>query len=149
MAGVPGRGGRVPKKVDQKHGHRTKAEKAAVETVSAIGNVDAGSLIVQDPHPIVSELWEAAQNSAQRSFFERSDWAMLNLTLYELDRYLKGSKRNGQILSALYSALGELLFSEGARRRVRIEIDRSTNAEPAPVRDIGSMRQRFSGGTGS
>lgn len=146
MPGVPGRGGRVPKRADQRHGHRTKAEQSEVESIPAIGNVDPGFLLVQDPHPIVVELWDAAQESAQRCYFERSDWAMLNLTLYELDRYLKGSKRNGQILSAIYSSLGELLFSEGARRRVRIEIDRSTHEEPAPVRDISQMRKRFSGG---
>lgn len=146
MTGVPGRGGRVPKRADQRHGHRTKAEQSSVDAIPAIGNVDPGELLFSDPHPIVQELWDAAQESAQRKFFERSDWALLNLTLYELDRYLRGSKRNGQILAAIYSSLGELLFSEGARRRVRIEIDRETNEEPAPVRDINSMRKRFSGG---
>lgn len=147
MSGVPGRGGRVPKRSDQRHGHRTKAEQASVEAIPAIGNVESGELLVSDPHPIVVELWEAAKDSAQRGFFERSDWALLNLTLFELDRYLRGAKRNGQILSAIYSALGELLFTEGARRRVRIEIDRETNHEPAPVRDISQMRKRFSGGS--
>lgn len=145
MPGVPGKGGRVPKRSDQRHGHRTKAEQSAVETVEAIGNVDPGELLVDFPHVIVQELWDAALDSAQRRYMEPTDWAQLQLVLHEINHYLNAKNKNGQILATLMSALGDLLFTEGSRRRVRLEIDRNANNTKAPVIDLEAMKRSMGG----
>ncbi|QUH01462.1 hypothetical protein HUO13_12135 [Saccharopolyspora erythraea] len=145
MPGVPGKGGRVPKRADQRLGHRAKAEKEAVESLDITGPVDPGELLVEAPHPIVQELWDAALASAQRRFMEPTDWAQLQLVLNEIQDYLNAHKKNGQILATLMSALGDLLFTEGHRRRARLEINRDGEKPKAPVIDMEAMRKAMGG----
>lgn len=80
-----------------------------------------------DWHPIATMLWDALQESGQADFYQSSDWAMAYSVCEDLSRYKMSNKRSGQMLQTIYSTMSELLVTEGARRRVRIELD-----EPAP-----------------
>lgn len=145
MPGRPGSGGPIPKRSDQKLGHRTKAELASIDKLEVSGPVDPGQLLVDDPHPIVQELWDAALESGQSQFYERSDWATLNLVLHELNCYLGSERKNAQILASIMGALTELMFTEGSRRRLKFEIHRDKGKQDAPVIDMAAMKQMMLG----
>jgi hypothetical protein len=92
-------------------------------------------------HPIALMLWDAALESGQRDFYQSTDWVMLwslceEISIYKEPRVNRETgeqyhKRSGQMLQTIHAALGELLVTEGARRRVRIELQ-----EPeAPTQD--------------
>ncbi|WP_280453692.1 hypothetical protein [Nocardia brasiliensis] len=57
--------------------------------------------------------------------------------MHFLDGLLKSPRVNGQVLSVVQSMLNDLLVTEGARRRVRLEVERGGQA--AEVVDIAAM----------
>lgn len=114
--------GPVPKRDDQ----RIRRNKPDIETdtVTAIGVVGIPDLGMTDPHPMVVDFYEALRNSAQTKYYEPSDWQFARWTMNWMDHQLKTSKPSAMILQQINGCLTEMLVSEGARRRVRLEIDR-------------------------
>lgn len=97
-------------------------------------------------HPISLMLWEALKTSGQADFFQNSDWAYAYHICEELSNYKQsggGRGRNGQILTAINSAMTELLVTEGARRRVRLELE--APADPTPGASVAVMADYRSG----
>ncbi|UFD97943.1 minor tail protein [Streptomyces phage Pablito] len=78
-------------------------------------------------HPIAKQLYDSLKKSGQADFYQQSDWALAYALCDDLSHYKKSSKRSAQMAQTLYSALGNLLVTEGDRRRVRIELQ-----EPEP-----------------
>jgi len=64
--------------------------------------------------------------SEQAHYFEPSDWAAARMLAMEMGRMLNAGKPSGQLLAAVWAAMGDLLTTEGQRRRLRFEIDRGT-----------------------
>lgn len=93
-----------------------------------------------DPHPMILDFWESLADSAQAKFYEPSDWQFARFNLHFADQLVKSSKPSAQMLMAVQSALTDLLVSEGARRRVRMEIERGAAA--AEVIDIAAELQK-------
>lgn len=101
-------------------------------------------------HPIAAQLWQACTESGQAGFYQQSDWAILYSLCDDLSLYKKPSvakdgteyyKRSGQMLQTIMSALSDLLVTEGARRRVRIELESpDTDETPAAVLAIADYR---------
>lgn len=60
-------------------------------------------------------------------YFQDSDWAYLFSLCDDLSSLKKtrddGGRVNGQILATIYSAFSSLGFTEGDRRRMRIELE--------------------------
>lgn len=81
---------------------------------------------LDDPHPLVTDLYQAMQDSAQARFFEPTDWAIARFTLDQINKELNYGV--GAIpamkLTAFNQLLASLLVTEGDRRRMRIEIER-------------------------
>lgn len=88
-----------------------------------------------DWHPIALMVWEGLRKSGQADFYQQSDIAYAYSVCEDLSHYKQGSKgvdretgelynkaRSGQMLTAIMSALSNLLVTEGDRRRVRIEL---------------------------
>ena len=76
-------------------------------------------------HPTALRLYQALRESGQCDFFQNSDWAFAwsvceDISHMKFDR-MKG-KSNAMLLTALYNALGNLMFTEADRRRLRIEL---------------------------
>jgi hypothetical protein len=135
--------GPVPMRVAElnKHSHRVNDQ---VDTVKVDGEVPVPDLNIPDAHDIVLEMWEAAKNSAQKRYYEPTDWQQLRLVLVFADKLLKSSRPSGQMLAVVHSMLGDLLTSEGSRRRLRIEVERRVNGEPENVLDVAAMfKQRL------
>lgn len=131
--------GPVPKRTSQRLGHLTKAEKSAATTVKA-----AGAVGIPPPDPAWNELavaWYASlEASAQRPLMEPSDWAAARLVAAEMTRML-AEPPNAALLGKIWAAMGELMTTEGARRRLRIEVERrQLAAAPAPVVQIDDFR---------
>lgn len=87
-----------------------------------------------DWHPIARMLWDAVKKSGQVDFYQQSDFAVLYALCDDLSHYKKSGKRSAQMAQTLYSALGNLLVTEGDRRRVRIEL-----TEPVPEQDSAAV----------
>ncbi|NAZ80575.1 hypothetical protein GTR02_01915 [Kineococcus sp. R8] len=69
-------------------------------------------------------LWEAMGSSGQAQYFEPSDWAEVAVAMWFLTSKVAAGRIAGQDLQALHSILSDHLVSEGARRRLRVELRR-------------------------
>lgn len=80
-------------------------------------------------HSLAAEWYASLAESGQAAYFEPSDWAAAQVVAFDLTRHLNSRRVSAQMLAAVWTAMGDLLTTEAARRRVRMEIDRSGNAE--------------------
>lgn len=112
--------GPVPKRSED----RIRRNVVEIDKVQAFGVVSKPSLGLPDPHPIISDFWNAVGESAQTRYYEASDWQYLRICLHFLDKLLKTNKPSAQMLTIVNQMLTDLLVSEGSRRRVRMEIER-------------------------
>lgn len=134
--------GPIPKRSDERV-RRNKDE--ALEKVQAIGVVRQPALGLDDPHPIVNDLYLSLKDSAQSRFYEPSDWEYARFCLYFADQLLKSRRPSAQLLASVQTMLTDLLVSEGSRRRVRLEVERSQSG--GDVLDVADMfRQRLAQG---
>lgn len=90
-----------------------------------------------DWHPIARMLWDGAMTSGQADWYQNSDLAVLysvceDMSMYKDSKY----KRSGQMLQTIMSTLGDLMMTEGDRRRVRLELQRPQE-EQASHADAG------------
>lgn len=85
-------------------------------------------------HPIAVKLRAALTESGQADFCQTSDWAFAFSLCEDLSLYKKSTKRSGQTLQTIYSAMERLLVvTEADRRRV---------LSSCPSRTITSSRRR-------
>lgn len=135
--------GPVPKRTDQRR-RRNKSEPTTT--------VKAPRAPVERPpldfpaHPVAAAWYRSLAESGQSAFYEPSDWAAARLVAFDMTRHLNSGRVSAQMLSALWSAMGDLLTTEAARRRVRMEIERygddtATEAEAAKVRVLDAYRR--------
>lgn len=73
-------------------------------------------------HPIAKTLYDSLKKSGQSDYYQQSDWAFAYSLCEDLSHYKNQTRRSGQMLASIYSAMERLLVSEGDRRRVRIEL---------------------------
>lgn len=132
---MPGIG--PPPKRSEERVRRNKPE-VPIEKVETVGEVRVPALGITKPHKIVRSLYTSMQKSGQAKYFEPSDWEFARLTLELLDRQLKAPRPNSQVLATIMSNFTDLLVSEGARRRMRIEIERVESAG-AEDQDLASL----------
>ena len=133
--------GPVPKRSDQRR--RRNTENGEITHVPTAGEV------VRSPadgawHPIAIEWYESLARSGQAQYYESSDWAVARYVAEAMSRSLAGQKMSGQMFAAVMSAMNELLTTEGARRRARMEIERDTGpVEDPKVTAINEYRKRL------
>jgi len=108
-------------------------------------------------HPIARDWYHSLEGSPQSVYFQSSDWAAARLLAHELTTYLGPTPRSGEqpeyrqrnanMFAALWSAMGDLLTTEGARRKLRIEVERPDPDESADADTVASLadyRERLS-----
>lgn len=128
--------GPVPKRADQRI--RRNKQEVPLDTVQAIGVVPIPTeLGFDDPHPLVTDLFLSMRESAQSRYFEPSDWAYAKFALHFADFLLKSQRPSAQLLASVQTMLTDLLVSEGSRRRVRLEVERSESA--GAVLDVADL----------
>lgn len=131
------RTGPVPKRSSERV-RRNKPD-VPIEKVEAIGLVEPPPLGLRKPRKLIEDMYEAMKESAQSKYYEPSDWAFARITLALLDEQLKAPKANSQIVATIMSNFGDLLVTEGERRRARMEIERSDSAPADNVVDVAAV----------
>lgn len=140
-----GERGPVNKRIDQKHGHRSKEELAQVEQAPGAEEVEFPE-VDADWHPIARRWFEALGKSGQSRFYEPSDWAEAQLVAEVMSRALLADKINGPLLTALMQGSTRLMATEGDRRRMRLELVRGNDVdadEEAAVSYLAEYRDRL------
>ena len=135
--------GPVPKRTES----RQRRNASDVDVKRADGAEDV-SQPAADPdwHPIATRLWESLGHSGQSRFYEPSDWAVAYSLMDDLSYYKASSKRSGQMLATIMSAMSSLLVTEGDRRRVQIELARPNaddSEENTKVAVMDKWRQKL------
>lgn len=93
------------------------------------------------------EMYKAARTSGQADYFQQTDVARLRFLLDQVTYYEGQPNRSAMMLQVITSEMTSLLFSEGDRRRVRIELSRTDNSdEDARVIAINSYRDELGAG---
>jgi hypothetical protein len=134
-----GQRGPLPKRSDQRHGHGSKAAQEAVTKARGTAAVEqpAGD---PDWHPIARDWYASLAVSGQSAFYQPSDWQTARFVAESMDRNLRAGRFSAQQFAATMSAMTELLTTEGARRRARLELQ---NEQPAPKQTRPSSRDRL------
>ena len=164
MAGpAPGRqGGRRRRNKTDEQGRSIVPDVIQVGDIDWDEDGDVANLVPapeadEEWHPIAKQLYESMQHSAQRLYYEPSDWALAYLVCDHITRELNpkfvGFKKvmegetlkgipilvdetvfesvplTGGSLSAIMRALEKLMVTEVDRRKARVEIERGAAVE--------------------
>lgn len=131
MPGVPGRGGPPPKRAEE----RRRRNKVDIDNVTMAGKVEIPAAD-ESWHPTAAAWYASLAKSGQHKFYEPSDWAAAHLVADQMSRMLQSSRPSSQMFAAVWSAMGDLLTTEGERRRVRVEIERKTPGEKPQLASV-------------
>lgn len=138
--------GPVPKRSTQRRRRNKDSEPESAPVVAPAVDVPPAS---EHWHESATRWFESLALSGQAQFFEPSDWEAARLVAEELSTYLRAEKRSAMMFSHLWSAMTDLLTTEGARRRLKIEIEREPSApgddEAATVAKLDEYRRRVAG----
>lgn len=121
--------GPVPKRSSARLGH---SKKEKVDSVAPVTATVAMPKANSRWHPIARDWFNSLAESGQSQYFEPSDWQAARYVGDVMSRNLKQTSRFSAVLfQAVWSAMNDLLTTEGARRRVRMEIERGDPAAQA------------------
>lgn len=129
-----GKRGPAPKRSDQVRRRNAGQDDIPVTEVPRLtpGRVEQPPLGFTT-HPLAMDFYKSLGESAQSAYYEASDWQLARVVAHEMGRMLNAGKPSGQMFSAIWSATGDLLSTEGQRRRLRFEINRAEAAEDDEV----------------
>lgn len=132
--------GPVPKR-DAERIRRNKPE-VPTDTVEMIGSVEIPELDIDNPHPLIVDLYNSLKQSGQARYYEPSDWQIARFCLHFANQLVWSGKPSSMMMQQVTGMLSDLLVSEAQRRRVRMEIERNvTEAEVINLAD--EFRKRF------
>lgn len=137
--------GPVPKRDDNRAGHRSKSERAD-KVVATMGAVDAPA---PDSTwaPEARDWYLSLARSGQSFYYEPSDWQRHRLTARMIHELVTSSRPSAELFKAVQSAMDAALDTEAARRRNRIEVDRerpTTGSDDAATDDAAAkVAERF------
>jgi hypothetical protein len=102
---------------------------------------------VADPdwHPIARDWYGSLEVSGQAQFYQPSDVATARYVAEAMSRNLASSRISGQLFGAVMSAMTELLTTEGARRRARVELERAESVVVPPEVAIMARYRKAAG----
>lgn len=132
--------GPVPKRSSER---RRKNKESVPDTVAPVTTGVEPPKANSRWHPIARDWFNSLAESGQSQYFEPSDWQAARYVGDVMSRNLKQTSRFSAVLfQAVWSAMNDLLTTEGARRRVRMEIERGDPAaQPASVTALADYRK--------
>jgi hypothetical protein len=160
-----GERGPAPKRDAERR--RTNEKETPTMTVEA--SILAKPVVIPEPdpewHKVARRVWDSFPESASSVLLEPSDWALLFLACEDLSRELKPRKVQigvdgggdpiiveaslpmpGAKLNAILKLMGNLLATEGDRRRLSIEVNRAAHKaageETAPKDQVAAQRKK-------
>ena len=101
------------------------------------------TLGIENPHPLITSLWDTVQQSCESAFYSELDWHRLRLELWFANHTMASGRPTANAWSAIQSGLTELLLSPAVKRRAGIEVRPQTADEDADaaVSILGRYRQ--------
>jgi hypothetical protein len=141
--------GPVPKRSDQRR--RTNKPDGGEITKAPSRTPASVPPLAAEPrwHPLARAWYESLAESGQAAFYEPSDWATARIWAELISRELKKRSRlSAQMVAAWAAGATELLTTEGARRRMRLELQRASESdedEDAAVVALDEYQKRLSG----
>lgn len=124
--------GPVPKRSSERR-RRNKPEGAEITTVPVAEQQVKCPLADESWHQIARDWYDSLAVSGQAVFYEPSDWATARYVAEAMSRSLLASRFSAQMFAAVSAAMTELLTTEGARRRARLEIARGKPGDEKPA----------------
>ncbi|MGH8879679.1 MAG: hypothetical protein ACRD0P_20410, partial [Stackebrandtia sp.] len=125
--------GPIPKRADQR---RRRNVDTRPDTVSAPSGPVAAPPLGFAAHDVAQAWYDSLAESGQAQYFEPSDWQAARFIAYDMTRHLNSGRASAQMLAALWSGMSDLLSTEAARRRVRMEIERAADEGDAEVSGV-------------
>lgn len=138
--------GPVPKRSAERR-RKNKPEGGEITTVEVEETEVECPPVRPEWHPIARDWYESLAVSGQAVFYQPSDWATAVYVAEAMSRGLESSRFSAQLFAAVSSAMTELLTTEGARRRARMEIEQSggEKEQPASVTALDDYRSILGG----
>ncbi|WGY03670.1 hypothetical protein QI633_07855 [Nocardioides sp. QY071] len=104
---------------------------------------------IPDPDPdwchAARLMWDSACESGGAAFYESSDYATLWLLCDQIDYLYRTNKdgeakpRSPEMFKAVLTGLGNLLVSEGDRRKLHIELEKAPDDNPDFLNDLNEL----------
>ncbi|UQA92873.1 phage terminase small subunit [Streptomyces halobius] len=130
--------GPVPKRSDRRR-RRNKSDGPDLVKASG-GTAPEPPPAAEDWHPIAADWYASLAESGQSQFYEASDWATAYYVAEAMNRNLISGRFSAQLFQSVMSAMTDLLTTEGARRRARVELEREAGGEdPAEAARVTLM----------
>lgn len=123
-----GQRGPIPKRSEARRRRNVESKTEQVAPVVAKVRVPAAD---RKWHRLARAWYESLAESGQSRFFEPSDWAAARYVAEVMSRSLAGEEISATLFRAVWSSLGDLMTTEAARRRLRLEVDRQLATPPA------------------
>lgn len=120
MPGVPGRGGRPPKRAAD----RVRRNKVDIDTVKVSGDVPVPDADASW-HQIAIDWYESLARSGQSNYYEPSDWALAQYAAHMMSHNLTQARPSSEWFKGVWAAANDLMSTEASRRRLRMEIERA------------------------
>lgn len=119
--------GPIPKRSEQRR-RRNKPEGPKLTRISGAAKVKPPA---EDKtwHIAAKRWYRSLRHSGQHVFYEPSDWAYAQLAADMLSEELKQEKPRAAVINQVMTMMDNLLTSEGARRRLRVELLRESQSE--------------------
>lgn len=137
------------KRTTERHGHRTAAEQAATDTSAAGSGPVTWPAVPKAWHPAARDWFRSLRHSGQAVFFEPSDVEAARILGWALTEIMNASKFSPTAFGEVWGAMGDLLTTEGARRKARIELQKPEAADQGPsagVSHLADARARMEAG---
>jgi hypothetical protein len=109
----------------------------------------SGNITKPDPDEdwckVARMMWDAGMESGATEFYESTDYAALYLLCDQIDYLYRTNKageakpRSPEMFKAIMTGLGNLLVTEGDRRKLRVELTKPDPDEGAPLAAVASL----------
>lgn len=133
--------GPVPKRSDQRR-RRNKPEAAPAVVVAM------GQQVVKPPtedrawHPYAKDWFRALKRSGQAQFYQESDWREAKLVAWLITQELSSpTGARAGMMDVIFSRADALMTTEGARRRLRVELTTPKIVDDAKEATVSIMEQ--------
>lgn len=134
--------GPVPKRSDQRR-RRNKPPADAPAVVVAMGQQ-----VVKPPtedrawHPYAKDWFRALKRSGQAQFYQESDWREAKLVAWLITQELSSpTGARAGMMDVIFSRADALMTTEGARRRLRVELITPKVTDEAKEATVSIMEQ--------
>lgn len=115
--------GPVPKRSEQRR-RRNRPDGPDLTRVTGAARVKPPAE-TRSWHPAAKRWFRSLKHSGQQVFYEPSDWAYAQLAADLLSEELRRDKPRAATINQVLGMMDNLLTSEGARRRLRVEMVRA------------------------